>query len=298
MPLFLSDNNKASQLHKKNFSSEKELQAFVEHNLEELFHIKFLASEYVTSQQHGGRVDTLGLDENGSPVIIEYKWGENNAIINQGLFYLDWLVDHQGDFQLLVQQKLGAGIEVDFGSPRLILVASSFSKYDTYAINRMAENIELWSYSLYEKDVFELRLVAESQASSKRDKSQISKTNYEEYSVEQHLEGKNEQIKEAFAALREEILALETDTPISEQPRKYYIAYRTTHNFVSVQIQKSQIKVFVSIDTKDAPEIELKVRDVSKVGHYGTGDTQVIIDSEEQITELMKLVNEAYMRSI
>lgn len=41
--------------------------------------IKFLASEYATS--FGGRIDTLGIDNNGSPVIIEYKRGQNVRLL-------------------------------------------------------------------------------------------------------------------------------------------------------------------------------------------------------------------------
>lgn len=108
MPLFKTNNHKAQKLLRKDFANEKELQHFVENNLDELFGIRFLASEYSTN--HGGRIDSLGLDENNSPVIIEYKWGENSAIINQGLFYLDWLVEHIADFQLLVQKKIGKDI--------------------------------------------------------------------------------------------------------------------------------------------------------------------------------------------
>jgi len=86
MPLFKTTKNSAKQLKKKSFRNEKELQSFVENNLEPLFGVRFLASEFTTSQQHGGRIDSLGLDENNSPVIIEYKWGEKDNIINQGLF--------------------------------------------------------------------------------------------------------------------------------------------------------------------------------------------------------------------
>ena len=91
-------------------------------------------------------------------------------------------------FQLLVQNKLGNNVEVDFGSPRVLLVAQTFSKYDQYAINRMAENIELWGYSRYEDNIFELKLIASSQAKkSTSTAKQITKVNYEEYSVEDHL---------------------------------------------------------------------------------------------------------------
>lgn len=75
---------------------EKSVQVLFEKNLDALLGVRFLATEYTTS--HGGRIDTLGLDENGCPVILEYKQASNENVINQGLFYLDWLMDHRKDF--------------------------------------------------------------------------------------------------------------------------------------------------------------------------------------------------------
>lgn len=76
---------------------EKSVQTFFERNLTTLLGVRFLASEFTTS--NGGRIDTLGLDENGCPVILEFKRASNENVINQGLFYLDWLMDHRKDFQ-------------------------------------------------------------------------------------------------------------------------------------------------------------------------------------------------------
>ncbi len=84
---------------------EKSVQTLFEKNLEAFLGVRFLASEFTTT--HGGRIDTLGLDENGCPVILEYKRSTNENVINQGLFYLDWLMDHRKDFQWLVLEKLG-----------------------------------------------------------------------------------------------------------------------------------------------------------------------------------------------
>ena len=143
--------NKVKKAKIKKFRNEKELQKLFERNLEEIVGIKFLTSEFVTT--HGGRIDTLGLDEDGSPVIIEYKVDEKDNVINQGLFYLDWLVDHKGDFELLVQKILGPTVRVNWDSPRLILVAQSYNKYDKYAVNRISENIDLKKYILYDNNV-------------------------------------------------------------------------------------------------------------------------------------------------
>jgi RecB family endonuclease NucS len=86
---------------------EKSVQILFERNLEALLGVRFLASKFTTT--HGGRIDTLGLDENGCPVILEYKRATNENVINQGLFYLDWLMDHRKVFQWLVLEKLGKG---------------------------------------------------------------------------------------------------------------------------------------------------------------------------------------------
>lgn len=296
MAIFLTTNSTAKQLKKQNFRNEKELQTFIEQNMESLFGIRFLASEFTTSKQHGGRIDSLGLDENNSPIIIEYKWGEKDNIINQGLFYLDWLVDHKGDFQLLAQNKLGNSIEVDFGSPRVLLVAQTFSKYDQYAINRMAENIELWGYSRYENNVFELKLIASSQAKKTTSTvKQITKVNYEEYSVEDHLKNKNEQIKELFFALREKIFALESEQKIEENPRKLYIAYKVGRSFAEVKLQRSDIKVWIGEDIDDPKDI---IRDVSNIGHHGIGNSEITLKSFDELDYVVSLIKQSYLQSI
>ncbi len=72
---------------------EKHLQTLIENNMETFLGMRFLITEYSTDKAHKGRVDSLGLDENYCPVIVEYKRHQNQNIITQGLFYLDWLFE-------------------------------------------------------------------------------------------------------------------------------------------------------------------------------------------------------------
>src|SRR5229473_5128395 len=95
---------------------EKNIQKIFEKNLEEILNVTFLASEYSTS--FGGRMDTLGIDHNGSPVIIEYKRTQNESVINQGLSYLRWLLDHKADFEALAH-RAKIEITIDWASPRV-----------------------------------------------------------------------------------------------------------------------------------------------------------------------------------
>lgn len=66
---------------------EKQLQTMIEQNMETFFGVRFLKSEYMITS---GRMDSIGIDENNSPVIFEYKRSSSENVINQGLFYLDW----------------------------------------------------------------------------------------------------------------------------------------------------------------------------------------------------------------
>ncbi|MBA2597565.1 MAG: DUF91 domain-containing protein, partial [Chloroflexia bacterium] len=47
---------------------EKSLQTLVERHLEVFLGVRFLASEFSTTKSHGGRIDTLGIDDTNSPV--------------------------------------------------------------------------------------------------------------------------------------------------------------------------------------------------------------------------------------
>ena len=98
---------------------EKELQNTIEANMETFFGVRFLKSEYVITS---GRMDSIGIDENNSPVIFEYKRSSSENVINQGLFYLDWLLDHKADFKLLVFEKLGVDVanQIDWSVPCVI----------------------------------------------------------------------------------------------------------------------------------------------------------------------------------
>src|SRR5713101_5947920 len=159
--LFHISSGSAQELQGTSIAIEKTLQTLIENHLEVFLGVRFLATEHSTGKTHGGRIDTLGIDENGSPIIIEYKRALNENVINQGLFYLDWLMDHKGEFELLVLKKLGkdAADSIDWSLPRLLCIASDFTKYDEYAIQQINRNIELIRYRRYGTELLLFELV-------------------------------------------------------------------------------------------------------------------------------------------
>jgi len=107
LKLFRTAKTSVTEVQSKSIELERSLQSVIESNLETMLGVRFLGSEYATGKTHGGRIDTLGIDENSCPVIIEYKRALNENVINQGLFYLDWLLDHKAEIKLLVLDKHG-----------------------------------------------------------------------------------------------------------------------------------------------------------------------------------------------
>ena len=156
MPLFTVSRTTLQPVAQSKFTSEKLLQQLVEKNLDTVFKCRLVASEFSTGAQHAGRIDTLGLSEDNNPVIIEYKNVESSDLVNQSLFYLSWIQDHRGDFEIAAQKVLGPKVEVDWSDVRVICIAPNYRKYDLHAVRMMGANIELWTYRLFANDVLYL----------------------------------------------------------------------------------------------------------------------------------------------
>lgn len=302
MPLYnISKESSAEQVKPSAFDSERALQRLFETNLEALLGVRFIGSEFSTGDRQRGRIDTLGLDQDGSPTIIEYKKTSKSNVINQGLFYMDWLVDHQGDFTLAAQGMLGSEVAIDWSHPRLILIAEGFSKYDEYAVNRIGANIELWAYRRYGKNLLYLDpvFVARPQGNTQSTPSNVVGTDQvATYSIETHLKGKSTSVREMFEALQEQIFQLGDKNDIVEKAHKTYISYKHGKNFTEVRVQSQGLKLWLDIDPDELDDPYQLARDVSDVGHYGTGSVEVRLNDLADLEKVLLLVEQAYQQTI
>lgn len=164
--LFRTVNDTVSEIAGHSVALERSLQSLIERHLEAFLGVRFLATEYTTGKTHAGRIDTLGIDEDGCPCIVEYKRASNENVINQGLYYLDWLLDHKGEFELLVQRKLGQDTSrtIEWSNPRLICIAGDFTKYDQHAVQQINRNVELIKYARFGDELLLMELVNAVQA--------------------------------------------------------------------------------------------------------------------------------------
>jgi predicted transport protein len=290
MAIFTLDSGKAKKLEINKFKNEKELQNLCESNLDEIFGVTFLATEFRTT--HGGRIDTIGLDENNSPVIIEYKQDKKDNVLNQALFYLDWLIDHKADFELLVKKNFSDNTEVNWAEPRVIILAKSYNEYDKYAINRISDKIELWKYVLYKSHTLLVERVTLPRSSGSVVEKAKKFREHKEYDVGYHLEDKPESIKVLFNSLREKILDM--DDQINERIRKHYIAYSLDKNFAGFVVQSGGIWVHIDLPKEDIVDSKGKFEDVSAKGHWCTGGMKMKVESEEDIDYIMPIIKESY----
>lgn len=311
MPLYqISDSRQLKQIPAAAFPKEIQLQKLFEANLPTLLGASYIASEFSTGLQQPGRIDTLALDEDGSPVIIEYKKTRNDSIINQGLFYLNWLVDHKGDFTLAAEKTLGKGVEIDWSRPRLVLIAESFSTYDKFAVNQISTNIELWTYRLYGKDLFYLESINNiptkvktsikptAEAAPEPAVSEEKEIEEPIFETEYHLAGKNNRIRELFYEFQERIASLDPDNSIIEKVNKNIISYKHGKNFCEVWVQSSKLKLWLDISLADLQDPLGLAEDVSEKGHWGTGDTVVNLVSLEDLDPVMDLVSQAFQLTL
>ncbi len=299
--LFNIQGNKAVNLSTKPFRLEKDLQSIIEKHMGTFLQMDFVASEYSTGVNHGGRIDTLGLDENGCPVIIEYKRNMNANVINQGLFYLDWLLDHKAEFEMLIlkkydQKKLNS---VDWTGPRLLCIAEDFNKYDVHAVQQINRNIDLIKYIYYDDGYLMLNLVNAVTATpldidepaSKIRKSN-GKTSYKR--IDEYMVQLSDDMKAIYQEAREYMLDLGDD--VIEKELKYYIAFRRMKNFVTVQCAptKSILYLYLNVNPKTINLENEFSSDVSDVGHQGTGNLEIKIRTIEDLEKAKPLIRRSF----
>jgi len=300
MALFKINNSAVKKLVAHDLDLERNLQELFEVNLDEILNIVFLAHEYSTS--FGGRIDTLGIDRNGSPCIIEYKKNQNDNVINQGLSYLRWLLDHKADFEVLCQNKK-VDIEIDWDSPRVICIAESYNKFDLDTADILPIKVELLRYRIYDENILyvepenyqKIRISTSGIIRKAKQGKEKTERLQKIYSIDDHLAGFNKQAVNLFQALREKIMSL--DENIIEEAKAKYIAYKTSTNFTDVHLQQSGVKIYLNVKSGQLDDPQSLARDLTKpkhIGHWGNGDYEVKFENMDNLEAVFALIKQSY----
>lgn len=235
-------------------------------------------------------------------MIIEYKKKADDNVINQGLSYLRWLLDHKADFEMLCRDNK-ANVDIDWDSPRVICIAESYNKFDLDTADILPINVELLRYRIYDNGILYLEpenyqkvkvatsgIIRKAKQTKER-KEQLPKM----YSLDEHLKLGTNSIKQLFLRLREKITSL--DENIIEEPKAKYIAYKTSTNFVDVVLLHSSIKIFLNVKSGQLNDPNNIARDLTKpkpIGHWGNGDYEIKVAKEEDIDLAFDLIKQSY----
>lgn len=309
MAVFEIKDKKVLRIKPTEFRIEKDLQNLIEENLESFFNCRLVASEFSTGNLHAGRIDTLAISEDDNPVIIEYKKVASSELVNQSLYYLHWITDHKGDYQVVVNKALKKSVEVDWSEIRVICIAPEFKKYDVHAVQMMGSNIELWQYKLYENGIISIDEVYRKSGSQnlsgapdgknpvmiEAGKKAAQTRKIATHTFEEHVNKLNPDLVELHNEIREYIINL--DSSIEETPKQNYISYKTSQNFVCLESQKRKMMLFLKINPDELKNLPKQARDVRNLGHFGTGDLEYTIKNKEDFEGAKPLI-ELSLRNI
>ncbi len=307
MALFLQSVKGLEKIKETTFALEKEIQDIIEKNLQIIFNLQFVKSEFSLEDL---RIDTLAFDtETKSFVIIEYKRDKNFSVIDQGFAYLGLMLRMKADFILeyneIYDQKLRKE-EVDWSQSRVIFVSPSFSNYQQKAIHFKNIPIELWKIKRYESGIISFNQLKSPETSEDMTHllkgSQIVEDVSKEvkvYTEQDHLQDANDDIKELYDKLKERVLEL--DSNIAIKPRQWYIGFVKDTNFLDVHIQKNRIKLWLNLTTGELQDYRSIARimlkdDGTKIGHWGNGDYEIQISPTDDLDYLMTLIKQSYQK--
>ncbi|EQB63713.1 MAG: hypothetical protein RBG1_1C00001G1292 [candidate division Zixibacteria bacterium RBG-1] len=300
MPLYKIEKTDLERIRETPFRLEKELQRITENNLAALFKLRFIKGEFTFKNV---RIDTLAFDEETKAfVIIEYKKDRNFSVIDQGFAYLSLMLNNKAEFIVEYNENIKHILkrnDVDWSQSRVIFISPSFSPQQVQAINFKDLPIELWKVTKYANDSVSFEKIEpiqtrESIKTISQTSEIVQKVSKEikSYSEQDHLRGIPDNLVELYYKFKEMVLSIGNDIQI--KPTKKYIAFKGKSNITDVQTQKSQLKIFLNLSKGKLNDIQGIARDVSKVGHWGNGDYQIIIKHDSNLDYIIGLVKQSH----
>jgi len=202
---------------------------------------------------------------------------------------------------MLVLKALGvqAAQAVEWSSPRLICIAGDFSKFDAYAIKQMNRTIELIRYVRFGDDLLLLEQINAVVAPPIPEDyvpgpkpGPVKPTKYA--TVSDHLAKADAGVKALYEAVTDTLLGCGDD--VQHKALQFYFAFKRIKNFACVEIKNTERKVvvYLKVDPATVALTEGFTRDVTNIGHFGTGDLEVTIRSLDDLEKAMQLMEQSY----
>ena len=258
MQLYQTQVQTLVELNEDPFRLEREIQSLFETNLYSFTGLEFIKSEFTIKNN---RIDTLAFDPDSQAfVIIEYKRERNYSVIDQGVSYLNLMLDYKADFIVEYNESQSKQLkrqDVDWSQSRIIFVSPSFTDFQKQSTNFKDFSIELWEIKRYQGGIISVNplqktksapSIKQVQKMGAEDIKKIAKE-IQTYDEAYHLADKSDDIKELYEQFRDSILNLAPD--IEMNIRKNYIAFKCKNsNLLYAHFFKDFIRFDVSEQRK------------------------------------------------
>lgn len=299
MKIFTSKKGQLSQLKQQKFKLEKDIQRLFEENLTLLSGYIFIRSEFSIKNS---RIDTLAFDpETQAFVIIEYKRQQNSSVVDQGISYLNLMLEYKADFIVEYNEKQKVPLkrnDVDWSQSKVIFVSPAFNDFQIQATNFKDLPIELWEVNRFDNDIITLNIINKSKSApnikavsnEKREELSILKE-IKVYQESDHLADKTDFIQELYESFRQAILNLDQNIEINV--RKLYIAFKKDRNIADIRIQQKNLKIWINLPYGELDDPKNLAKNVSNTGHWGNGDYEIAVESTQYLEYVMSLIKQA-----
>jgi predicted transport protein len=296
--IYTNKKGKLVEVKPKPFKLEREIQKLFEGNLNALMGLNLVRSEFTIKNK---RIDTLAFDpQAGAFIIIEYKRDKNVSVVDQGFTYLSLMLENKADFVVAYNEQLNKTMkmaDVDWSQTRVVFVSPSFTENQIQATNFKDIGIELWEVQQFEDGNVSIRQIKQTSSATSikpiaQQSSVIQKVTSEikVYSEADHANAVDAEIYELYEKFRDAILNLADGIEVS--PQKLYIALKKNGNLACIQLQKKNLKIYIGAKKGTLEDPKKLAKDVSAIGHYGTGDYEIQVNSDKDLEYIMSLVKQ------
>lgn len=117
---------------------------------------------------------------------------------------------------------------------------------------------------------------------------------HQEYSEDLHTKGKSQKVIDLFHTIDEFCRGLDPSN-VERKYQKKYIKYTHGQNiFCSTHLWNNKLRLWLKLKYQDLENPPPYVRDVSNVGHWGSGDVEVMVDDPETLQHAKTLIRRSF----
>lgn len=282
-------------------SNEQQIQSLFEENLYSLLGVHLLEPESSISSSNRKRIDSLGIDDNNCPVIIEYKGTTSKDIVAQVIEYRDLLLNNQDSYWRRVFQQRGkkCADRINWDGVKLICIASDFGDRDLSAARTWrkvnVDGIQLIRFKLFEGGIIHLEFLDTEQGElAYRERKGYSKNTQKMRNIKPiRSVSSGSDLDMLIGYLEKSLSELGHDgnKEIKETCINYFQG-DSRRSFLSVvkRPAKGKISLYVKVDPSTVKIEQGFTRNVKGIGHWGSGDLEVNCVNETDIQKAQQFI--------